>query len=145
MADIPSDDPPGNLGDRATCLPTTADGMRFTLEFDTKGLPIRAREPVLGHLTVTSDGGKPLSNLEPVMGAFGHFVGFCEDYRTVIHVHPAGQEPTAPDQRGGPTLPFYLYAPKLGYMRFYVQVRINGTDRFAPFGLNIAAAARQSR
>jgi hypothetical protein len=78
------------------------------------------------------------------MGAFGHFVGFCDDYQTVIHVHPADPEPDQPTQRGGPTLPFFLYAPKSGYMRFYVQVRIAGTDRFVPFGLNIGPAVSQT-
>ena len=119
--------------------------MRCTLEFDTKGLPIQARAPILGRLTVTSLDGKSLSDLEPVMGAFAHFVGFCEDYRTVIHVHPAGPEPTAPDQRGGPMLPFYLYAPKAGYMRFYAQIRVGGRDRFAAFGLNIGPATSDQK
>jgi len=143
VADLKSDSAGGQIDDRATELKTTLDEMQFKLSFDPKALPLRAGEPVLGELTVTAADGKPYRGLEPVMGAFGHFVGFNEDHATVVHVHPAGVEPTDPKQRGGPTLPFFLYAPKPGYMRFYAQVRVEGVDRFVPFGLNIAEAGQR--
>ena len=119
--------------------------MQLKLDFDTKGRPIRAGEPVLGRLTITGADGKPFTGLEPVMGAFAHFVGFCDDYRTVIHVHPIGPEPTRPDEHGGPVLPFCLYAPKPGYMRFYAQIRVGGQDRFAAFGLNIEPSQTEQK
>jgi hypothetical protein len=139
--DLPSDEKGGAIGDRSTVLSTEFDGIQFKLDFDTKGKSIRAREPVLGHLTVTNiSDGAPVTRLEPVMGAFAHLVGFFDDYQTVIHVHPAGPEPADDHEHGGPVLPFYLYAPKPGFMKFYAQVRVDGADRFVPFSLNIAPA-----
>jgi hypothetical protein len=140
-AELPAQKPGGEIDDRQTRLRAEADGLRFELDFGGRETSLRATEPLLGHLTVKDADGKPFAGLEPVMGAFGHFVGFFDDRKAVIHVHPAGPEPQQPGERGGPVLPFYLYAPRDGYLRFYVQVRVGGIDHFAAFGLNVAPAA----
>jgi hypothetical protein len=144
VADLPSNSPGTEIDDSATRFTAESDGMKFELTFDAKDGILHAGVPILGQLSITGADGSPFRKLEPVMGAFGHFVGFNEDRSTVIHVHPAGIEPTEPQQRGGPNLPFFLYAPKPGYMRFYVQVRIDDKDRFVPLGLNIQPDARAS-
>jgi hypothetical protein len=71
------------------------------------------------------------------MSAFAHIVAFNEDGRTVLHIHPAGAEPTRPEDRGGPAFAFKFYAPVPGFYRVYVQVQIAGAAEFAPFGLNV--------
>ena len=81
--------------------------------------------------------GKPLRQLEPVMNAFSHLVGFYDDYRTVVHLHPTGGDVLNPDLRGGPALGFILYAPKAGFIRLYCQVSIGGRMLFAPFNVNV--------
>ena len=112
------------------------DGYRFVLD-----LPhgISARKG--GHVVVrvTSPDGKPARSLEPIMGAFAHGVGFTQDLETVLHVHPHGKEPKSKEARTGPELAFHIKPDRAGFHRLYVQVRIDGRDRFAAFGIEVKA------
>ena len=72
------------------------------------------------------------------MNAFAHVVGFNEDYKTVMHMHPKGPPVLDPAARGGPELEFPIYAVRPGFVRLFVQVQIEGRSRFVPFGLQIA-------
>jgi len=91
---------------------------------------------VMGNVVVTK-GGQPFTGLEPVMGAFAHVVGFTEDYNSVLHVHPMGKEPTSDAERGGPKLEFHIEPEKTGFVKLFAQVRIDGKDIFAPFGITV--------
>lgn len=71
------------------------------------------------------------------MGTFAHIVGFSEDYRTVLHMHPQGAKLLIPTDRGGPELEFQMYATKPGFIRLYSQIQVNGVSRFASFGINV--------
>jgi len=137
IADLPADSPAEPLTDRADKFADDVGGLRFALSLDTRGQPLRAGEVVGGKLTVTDAGGKPFTQLQPVMGAFAHLVGFCEDGRTVLHLHPLGLEPKEPSTRGGPTLDFRFYPSVAGFVRFYAQVNVGGEMRFARFGVNV--------
>lgn len=117
--------------DRTEKTGATVEGYSFHLRLD--GTP-KAGEAVMATLTVTRD-GKPVDRLEPVMGAFAHMVGFGDDFRSVMHIHPMGQEPTTGRERGGPTLRFHLEPERAGFIRLFAQFRINGQDLFAPFGI----------
>jgi hypothetical protein len=112
-----------------------ADGYNFVLAFEqptlVQGKSNRATLKVFG------PDGQPFDRLEPLMGAFAHLVGFSEDRRHVLHVHPQGREPESDDERGGPELHFYVNIPQPGYLVLYSQVQINGQDVFAPFGLDV--------
>src|SRR5439155_809971 len=70
-------------------------GYKFDLTF-AKSL-IHEKETVPGTLRVTAPDGQPFNQLEVVMGAFGHFVGFCDDFATVLHIHPVGSLIESPD------------------------------------------------
>jgi hypothetical protein len=39
--------------------------------------------------------------------------------------------------RGGPVLTFQFYAPKPGFYRLFSQVQLGGTQKFAPFGIQV--------
>ena len=119
--------------DKSTNMTATVDGYTFTLALD--GEP-KAGAPVMGSVTVTKD-GQPFTQLEPVMGAFAHVVGFTEDYNSVLHVHPMGQEPSSDTERGGPKLEFHIEPEKPGFVKLFAQVRIGGKDIFAPFGVTV--------
>lgn len=119
--------------DKATSMTATVDGYIFTLALD--GVP-KGGSPVMGNVTVTKD-GQPFTGLEPVMGAFAHVVGFTEDYNSVLHVHPMGEEPTSDAERGGPKLEFHIEPEKAGFVKLFTQVRIGGKDIFVPFGITV--------
>jgi len=109
-----------------------AGGYKFRLSFDKAVL--EAKSTVLGTLHVTGPDGEPCRKLEVVMGAFGHFVGFCEDYSTVLHIHPVGPElDDLPDTRGGPDLHFYFRSNQPGLIRLFTQVQLDGKNLFPRF------------
>ena len=125
--------------DMAANLTTTVDGYRFDLKIPADE-PLTAGEASLVSVHVTKPDGTPATNLEPVMAAFAHGVGFTADLKSVMHVHPMGQEPEMDNERGGPDLSFHLQPAMAGFLKFYVQVQIDGQSKFAPFGLNAAPA-----
>jgi hypothetical protein len=137
IGDIPAATKAIPLSDRETVYTAIVNGRKCDLVFYTNGKPIRAGEVVSGTITVTGADGKPFTKLEPIMGTYAHIVGFCEDGKTVIHVHPYGQEPMKPEDRGGPAFGFKLFVPAAGFVRLYGQVQIDGQSQFAPFGLTV--------
>lgn len=118
---------------KSTSMIATVEGYTFTLSLD--GEP-KAGTPVMGSVTVAKD-GQPFTQLEPVMGAFAHVVGFTEDYNSVLHVHPMGKEPSSDAERGGPKLEFHIEPEKAGFVKLFAQVRIGGKDIYAPFGIAV--------
>ena len=116
------------------------DGYKFELSAGSEGA-LRKGEAKRVKVKITAPDGKPATNLEPVMGAFAHGVGFPSDRSGVVHVHPMGEEPTRESERGGPELTFHIVPEHAGYMKFYVQVQIGGEQKFAGFGFNVDEAA----
>jgi rubrerythrin len=117
------------------------DGYKFDLSFEKE--PIHEKETVGGKLRVTQPDGQPCNKLGVVMGAFGHFVGFGDDFATVLHLHPIGPLITDEQARGGPELPFYFRANKPGVFRLFAQVRIDGKDFFPRFLLQVQPPGRR--
>lgn len=118
---------------RTIVLESTMDGYTFKLSFDSESLVIG--KPALGKITITDKVGNPVKDLEPVMGAFAHIVGFFDDKQTVVHIHPMGEEPSKPTDRGGPELQFHIVAEKAGFIKLFAQVSIKGKELFVPFGI----------
>lgn len=117
---------------------TTVDGYKFDLKFEEE--TFSAGHPHLAWVTVTGPDGKPFHQLEPVMGAFAHVVGFSEDRNEIAHIHPMGKEPETADERGGPKLEFHTDFKTGGYKKLFVQVQIDGKQVFAPFGVEVLPA-----
>jgi hypothetical protein len=135
MADIVSSQPGQPLVDKKQNLISVQKDFKFELEF--AQLPLKADHAVSAKLRIKDSQDKPVSSLEPVMGAFAHLVGFYEDYKTIIHMHPKGAVIQDPKARGGPELEFVFYAPKPGFIRLFSQIQWNGTQVYAPFGLDV--------
>jgi Heavy metal binding domain len=144
VADIPSSTPR-----QATLVENEAEnrhveigGYKFDLSFENER--IRERDTVAGKLRVTQPDGQPCNKLGVVMGAFGHFVGFADDFGTVLHLHPVGPLITDTAARGGPELPFYFRSNKPGLFRLFAQVKIDGKDFFPRFVLQVQPLQRLS-
>jgi hypothetical protein len=135
VADIPSGTPrQARLAENeAENRHAEIDGYKFELSFEKD--VIRERDTVAGKLSVTEPDGQPCKKLGVVMGAFGHFVGFGDDFATVLHLHPTGTLITDQEARSGPELPFYFRSKKTGLFRLFAQVRIEGKDYFPRFVL----------
>ena len=124
------------LTNRDVNLKATVDGLNYELILPDN--TVQVGRPVLAKLRIMTPEGKGFTQLEPLMATFAHLVGFNQDYKTVMHLHPKGPAILDPNARGGPELEFQIYALRPGYVRLFAQVQIDGRSRFAPFGLEIA-------
>jgi hypothetical protein len=120
--------------DKTTSALAKIDNYSYSMNFDK---PLTVGQASMGKVVVTNKDGKPATNLEPVMGAFAHIVAFSEDGNSILHIHPMGAEPKSDSERGGPALEFHIEPEKAGFVKMFVQTRIDGQDKFAPFGVNV--------
>ncbi|MGW0658489.1 hypothetical protein [Streptodolium elevatio] len=140
----PAGDPDGGLtlgadvsvsGDyRATPLPTPVrtaevDGYAVTLEGD---LTTSASMLTLN----VSKGGRPVTNLQPYLGAYGHLVALRQGDLAYLHVHPQG-EPGDGKTPAGPGIGFHAQAPSAGSYRLYLDFQHEGVVRTAEFTVRV--------
>jgi hypothetical protein len=91
-----------------------------------------------GTLTAqVSHDGRPVTDLEPYLGAFGHLVALREGDLAYLHVHPQ-------DGGAGPDVPFAVEVPSPGGYRLFFDFKHDGVVHTAAFALrshgNAAAA-----
>ncbi|MEA3212232.1 MAG: hypothetical protein QOE70_5289 [Chthoniobacter sp.] len=141
LADIRAETTPDPLADKRVNLRTQIDELVYELTFANPEL--KAGQPISAQLRVTTADGKPFIGLEPVMATFAHLVGFAEDHKTVLHLHPKGPPVLAPEARGGPVLEFQFWSPQPGFYRLFAQVQIGGIQKFAPFGVQVAPSGER--
>lgn len=123
------------LIDRTLVMFATVSDMTATLSFNPASLVMG--ETSTGQIDLTDPKGNPLTDLEPIMGAFGHIVAINEDRKTLAHVHPLGDEPKKQEQRGTSPITFHLEPNAAGITKIFLQVRRGGTDYTFPFSINI--------
>ncbi|MGN6670764.1 MAG: hypothetical protein ACTHJ4_04425 [Candidatus Nucleicultricaceae bacterium] len=107
----------------------------YTLSFDAESL--KKGQAVMGTIKVVDAEGHDFKALEPIMGAYAHIVAINEDFETIAHVHPMGEDPSKEDDRGGPLLKFHFEPEKSGYYKIWLQVAIDGKDTYVPFGVRV--------
>ncbi len=138
FADLPSTGTAAPATDTANRFTSSAGGYQFTLTLaGGNDEPAKAQQARNMTIHVADSAGKPVTQLEPVMNAFAHLVGFYGDYQAVVHLHPTGGDVLNGSLRGGPTLGFIFFPPKAGFIRLYCQVSIGGEMLFAPFNVNV--------
>jgi hypothetical protein len=104
------------------------DGYTVTLEGDlTAGADARLT------LSVSKD-GRPVTDLEPYLGAYGHLVALREGDLAYLHVHPDGS-PGDGETEPGPEVVFYAAVPSNGGYRLYLDFQHDGVVRTASFRL----------
>ncbi|MFF0162265.1 hypothetical protein ACFYRY_32705 [Streptomyces sp. NPDC005263] len=89
-------------------------------------------------LTVTKD-GKPVRDLQPYLGAYGHLVALRSGDLAYLHVHPNG-EPGDGRTRPGPDVSFTATAPSEGAYRLFLDFKHEGKVRTAAFTVRAQAA-----
>lgn len=112
-------------------------GLKFALSF---AGPVKADEGVMGSVAIVdAKSGKPFTQLQPIMGAFGHVVAFSRDWSSIEHVHPQGTEPKSDSERSGPVVGFHMEPKNSGVMKIFVQIMANGRELIVPFTVNVRA------
>lgn len=74
---------------------------------------------------------KPITNLQPYLGAVGHVVAISGDTETYLHVHPINENST------GPNAKFMTSFPKKGYYKIWGQFQHEGKVFIVPFVVNV--------
>ncbi|MFI1826553.1 hypothetical protein ACH41E_08850 [Streptomyces sp. NPDC020412] len=114
----------------------TARIGEYAVTLDGALLPGEASELTL---TVSRD-GRPVTDLQPYLAAYGHLVALRVGDLGYLHVHPEG-EPGDGTTAPGPEIVFTAVAPSAGTYRLYLDFQHEGVVRTAEFTVPTTAKA----
>jgi len=112
---------------------STVDGYRVALT----GAPTKPGRADLW-LAVRLD-GRPVTDLDPYLGAYGHVVALREGDLAYLHVHPEGH-PGDGATRPGPEVHFSLHLPTAANYRLFFDFQHRGTVHTADFTVQVTGA-----
>jgi hypothetical protein len=98
-------------------LVKTADGIRVELKPDST--PAAGRPFELKYLLTDVKTGRPVDDLQPYLGAWGHTLILSEDLSDYVHSHPS--EAIGKRELGGPEITFDALLPRPGNYRIWTQ------------------------
>jgi hypothetical protein len=111
---------------------TTAKVDGYTVKL--AGTPT-ANEPSMLTFSVTRD-GKPVTDLQPYLGAYGHLVALRASDLAYLHVHPMG-EPGDGVTPAGPEIGFHTTFPSDGDYRLFLDFKHQNVVRTAEFTVSV--------
>jgi hypothetical protein len=126
----------------------TFGNLRITMQPDK---PIKAGEDIMLNFKVEDvQTGKPVTDLQPYLGALAHFVIISEDKTEFLHAHPmekgmdhndAGgkQHEHAAPRSGGPEVSAHTNFPKPGLYKVWAQFQRGGNVITSDFVINVEA------
>ncbi|MEV6976610.1 hypothetical protein [Kitasatospora sp. NPDC093806] len=112
----------------------TVDG--YTVTLDGELTPGRAGQL---RLTVNRD-GRPVTDLQPYLGAAGHLVALRAGDLAYLHVHPDDVPPAGAATAGGPGITFTTTAPSSGEYRLFLDFKHEDVVHTAAFTLPAAVS-----
>lgn len=118
------------VGQADTGLTKVVDGIKVTLT-PQPGFVTR-QQTIWSFELVDASTGKPITDLEPYLGAMGHMILVHEDGTTFVHCHPDETASTA-----GGQVPFIVRLPKPGRYRAWAQFQRGG--RVSTFDFVVSA------
>ncbi|WP_327111406.1 hypothetical protein OHB12_25635 [Nocardia sp. NBC_01730] len=128
--------------------------LRVAGGYDPQPLPPAATSTTVGGYTATLDGSvipgqaskvtvsvqredKPVTDLQPYLGAYGHLVALRAADLAYLHVHPDGH-PGDGVTAAGPGITFYVTAPSAGDYRLFLDFQHEDVVRTAEFTVTVA-------
>ncbi|MGO4616607.1 hypothetical protein AB4305_13725 [Nocardia sp. 2YAB30] len=131
--------------------------LRVAGGYDPQPLPPAATTSTVGGYTGTLDGsvipgkaskvtvsmhrdGKPVTDLQPYLGAYGHLVALRATDLAYLHVHPDGH-PGDGVTASGPSITFSVTAPSADDYRLFLDFQHEDVVRTAEFTLTVAPNA----
>ena len=122
--------------------------------------PLKAGQDSMLHFQIRDAKGKPISDLQPYLGAMGHCVILSADTDKYLHSHPMAEgaqshdmskmgdmskmKHEAPPKKGGPDVMFHTNFPKAGLYRAWGQFMHRGQVITAPFTVSVGQGAPAS-
>ncbi|MGV9819066.1 hypothetical protein [Nocardia xishanensis] len=139
---------------------TLGADLRVAGAYDPRPLPAAARTAMVNGYTVTLDGaitpgrsaqvtlsvskdGKPVTDLQPYLGAYGHLVALRAADLAYLHVHPEGH-PGDGVTPAGPGITFAMTAPSAGDYRLFLDFQHEGVVRTAEFTVSVPSGDAQT-
>ncbi|MFH8757601.1 hypothetical protein [Streptomyces atroolivaceus] len=116
----------------------TAGGYTVTLNG-----ALRPGVPEHVTFTVRKD-GRPVTDLQPYLGAYGHLVALRDGDLAYLHVHPGGEAGDGSTEPG-PDVSFTATAPSSATYRLFLDFKHEGTVRTAAFTVPVPPAAETPR
>ncbi|MBB5075928.1 hypothetical protein [Nonomuraea endophytica] len=111
---------------KAVSRTSEVDGYTVTLDGDL--VPGQSSKLTLN----VSKDGKPVTDLQPYLGAYGHLVALRAGDLAYLHVHPDGA-PGDGKTQPGPGITFYAEAPSGGDYRLFLDFQHGGAVHTADF------------
>jgi hypothetical protein len=126
--------------------------------YDPQPLPAAASTATVAGYTVTLSGdpkpnesspltlsvsrnGKPVTDLQPYLGAYGHLVALRASDLAYLHVHPMG-EPGDGITPAGPEISFHTTVPSSGDYRLFLDFKHDDVVRTAAFTVSVGTDQR---
>ncbi|MEV0029226.1 hypothetical protein [Nocardia sp. NPDC050793] len=139
---------------------TLGADLRVAGAYDPRPLPVAASTAAVNGYTVTLDGaitpgrstqvtlsvskdGKPVTDLQPYLGAYGHLVALRAADLAYLHVHPEGH-PGDGVTPAGPGITFSVTAPSAGDYRLFLDFQHEGVVRTAEFTVSVPSGNAQT-
>lgn len=116
----------------------TAKVHGYEVELDGGLRPGKAGELKLN----VSRNGKPVTDLQPYLGAYGHLVALRSGDLAYLHVHPNG-EPGDGTTEPGPGISFTATAPSSGTYRLFLDFKHEGKVHTAAFTVRAATSGAE--
>lgn len=113
---------------------TQVDGYTVTIAGD---LVAGRQSPLV--LTVRRD-GRPVTDLRPYLGAYGHVVSLRDGDLAYLHTHPGGA-PGDGRTPAGPEIAFGVDVPTAGPYRLYLDFQHQGVVRTAEFTVTAGSSS----
>jgi major membrane immunogen (membrane-anchored lipoprotein) len=110
-------------------LTKSVEGKEISLSID----HLQAGKEAVLNFTIKDDQTKkPITNLQPYLGAVGHVVILTEDAKDYLHVHPIEEKATGPDAK------FMTTFPKSGTYKIWGQFKHDGKVLTVPFVVKVS-------
>ncbi|WP_373228634.1 hypothetical protein [Cohnella sp.] len=106
----------------------TINDINITLSFDHL---MAEKDLNLTFNMVDAKTKKPITDLQPYLGAVGHVVIISADAEQYLHVHPTDEKAKGPDAQ------FMTKFPKSGLYKIWGQFQRNGKTFIVPFVVNV--------
>lgn len=116
----------------------TVDGFQVTLDGD-----LSAGADAKLTLSVSKE-GRPVTDLQPYLGAYGHLVALRSGDLAYLHVHPDG-EPGDGTTRPGPDVVFHTAVPSAGTYHLYLDFQHDGVVRTAAFTVTAGGTGSEEK
>jgi plastocyanin len=115
----------------------TLDGIRFELKFDPEA-PVAGKSAILKYHLTDARTGRPVNDLKPYLGAWGHTLILSEDATDYLHSHPTEMIPEDADQNkltSRAEVDFDTFFPRPGNYRIWSQFQRN--NRITTVSFNV--------